>query len=92
MHAILHPARAVTLSFLAVIVLGALLLLSLLAFGWLFNEFANKPVITAIANLNTYNFLFIMTGALLVGVVLNYALAALIWFIVGQIIIKIIRR
>jgi hypothetical protein len=25
-------------------------------------------------------------------VVLNYALAALIWFIVGQIIIKIIRR
>ncbi|WP_246537695.1 hypothetical protein [Saccharopolyspora endophytica] len=28
----------------------------------------------------------------LLGVVLNYALAALIWFIVGQIIIKIIRR
>ncbi|MBA0255564.1 short-chain fatty acid transporter [Stenotrophomonas maltophilia] len=40
-------------------------LLSLLAFGWLFNEFANKPVITAIANLNTYNFLFISLGLLL---------------------------
>ncbi|MBO2883555.1 TIGR00366 family protein [Stenotrophomonas maltophilia] len=40
-------------------------LLSLLAFGWLFNEFANKPVVTAIANLNTYNFLFISLGLLL---------------------------
>ncbi len=39
-------------------------LLSLLAFGWLFNEFANKPVVTAIANLNTYNFLFISLGLL----------------------------
>ena len=40
-------------------------LLSLLAFGWLFNEFASKPVVTAIANLNTYNFLFISLGLLL---------------------------
>ena len=40
-------------------------LLSLLTFGWLFNEFANKPVISAIANLNTYNFLFISLGLLL---------------------------
>lgn len=28
----------------------------------------------------------------LLGVILNYALAALIWFLVGQLIIKIIRR
>lgn len=40
-------------------------LLSLLAFGWLFNEFASKPLVTAIANLNTYNFLFISLGLLL---------------------------
>ena len=40
-------------------------LLSLLAFGWLFNEFASKPVVTAIANLNTYNFLFLSLGLLL---------------------------
>ncbi len=40
-------------------------LLSLLAFGWLFGEFASKPVVTAIANLNTYNFLFISLGLLL---------------------------
>lgn len=40
-------------------------LLSLLAFGWLFNELANKPVVTAIANLNTYNFMFISLGLLL---------------------------
>jgi short-chain fatty acids transporter len=40
-------------------------LLSLLAFGWLFSEFASKPVVTAIANLNTYNFLFISLGLLL---------------------------
>ncbi|WP_421568110.1 short-chain fatty acid transporter [Stenotrophomonas sp. PD6] len=41
------------------------ILLSLLAFGWLFGEFASKPVVTAIANLNTYNFLFISLGLLL---------------------------
>ncbi len=41
------------------------ILLSLLAFGWLFSEFASKPVVTAIANLNTYNFLFISLGLLL---------------------------
>ncbi|MCS4230407.1 short-chain fatty acids transporter [Stenotrophomonas maltophilia] len=40
-------------------------LLSLLAFGWLANEFASKPVVSAIANLNTYNFLFISLGLLL---------------------------
>ncbi len=40
-------------------------LLSLLAFGWLFGEFAAKPAISAIANLNTYNFLFISLGLLL---------------------------
>ncbi len=40
-------------------------LLSLLAFGWLFGEFASKPLTSAIANLNTYNFLFISTGLLL---------------------------
>ncbi len=42
-------------------------LLSLLAFGWLFNEFANKPVVTAIANLNTYNFLFIRWACCFTG-------------------------
>lgn len=40
-------------------------LLSLLAFGWLASEFASKPAISAIANLNTYNFLFISLGLLL---------------------------
>ncbi len=40
-------------------------LLSLLAFGWLFAEFARKPAVTAIASLNTYNFLFISLGLLL---------------------------
>jgi len=40
-------------------------LLSLLAFGWLFGEFAGKPVVAAIANLNTYNFLFLSLGLLL---------------------------
>jgi short-chain fatty acids transporter len=40
-------------------------LLSLLAFGWLFAEFASKPAVTAIANLNTYNFLFLSLGLLL---------------------------
>lgn len=40
-------------------------LLSLLAFGWLFAEFARKPLVSAIASLNTYNFLFISLGLLL---------------------------
>ncbi|MDQ1120641.1 short-chain fatty acids transporter [Pseudoxanthomonas sp. SORGH_AS 997] len=40
-------------------------LLSLLAFGWLAGEFASKPVVTAIASLNTYNFLFLSLGLLL---------------------------
>jgi len=40
-------------------------LLVLLAAGWLYHEFATKPVLTAISGLNTYNFLFIMLGALL---------------------------
>lgn len=40
-------------------------LLSLLAFGWLFSEFAGKPLVSAIANLNTYNFLFLSLGLLL---------------------------
>ncbi|MEB0272526.1 TIGR00366 family protein, partial [Pseudomonas sp. 5B4] len=42
-----------------------IILLVLLAAGWLFHEFSTKPAITAISGLNTYNFLFIMTGALL---------------------------
>jgi short-chain fatty acids transporter len=42
-----------------------ILLLVALAAGWLFHEFSTKPAITAISGLNTYNFLFIMTGALL---------------------------
>ncbi|WP_287810888.1 TIGR00366 family protein [Pseudomonas sp.] len=40
-------------------------LLVLLAAGWLYHEFATKPMLTAISGLNTYNFLFIMLGALL---------------------------
>lgn len=40
-------------------------LLSLLAFGWLAGESASKPVVTAIASLNTYNFLFLSLGLLL---------------------------
>ncbi|MFF7709275.1 TIGR00366 family protein [Pseudomonas sp. NPDC007930] len=40
-------------------------LLVLLAAGWLAHEFASKPLILAISGLNTYNFLFIMLGALL---------------------------
>nr|BFE94173.1 hypothetical protein GCM10020185_47090 [Pseudomonas brassicacearum subsp. brassicacearum] len=39
--------------------------LVLLAAGWLFHEFSTKPAISAISGLNTYNFLFIMLGALL---------------------------
>lgn len=41
------------------------ILLAVLAVGWLFHEFSTKPAISAISGLNTYNFLFIMTGALL---------------------------
>ncbi len=40
-------------------------LLSLLAFGWLFGEFAARPAVAAIANLNTYNLLFLSLGLLL---------------------------
>jgi len=42
-----------------------IIVLVLLAAGWLFHEFSTKPAITAISGLNTYNFLFIMLGALL---------------------------
>lgn len=42
-----------------------IILLVLLAAGWLFHEFSTKPAIAAISGLNTYNFLFIMVGALL---------------------------
>ncbi|MFQ6572182.1 short-chain fatty acid transporter [Pseudomonas sp. UM16] len=41
------------------------LLLVFLAAGWLYHEFSTKPAINAISGLNTYNFLFIMLGALL---------------------------
>ena len=41
------------------------ILIALLALGWLIHEFATKPTHIAIANLNTYNFLFLMLGALL---------------------------
>lgn len=41
------------------------ILLSLLGFGWLALEFIDKPLVTAIANLNTYNFLFLSLGLLL---------------------------
>lgn len=41
------------------------LALSLLAFGWLWSEFANKPFARAIADLNTYNLLFLSLGLLL---------------------------
>ncbi len=41
------------------------LILVALAAGWLLREFSSKPAITAISGLNTYNFLFIMLGALL---------------------------
>lgn len=42
-----------------------IILLVALAAGWLYHEFSSKSVITAISGLNTYNFLFIMVGALL---------------------------
>ncbi|MFC5571168.1 short-chain fatty acid transporter [Lysobacter yangpyeongensis] len=41
------------------------ILLSLLAFGWLAGEFAAKPAARAIADLNTYNLLFLSLGLLL---------------------------
>lgn len=41
------------------------MLLSLLGIGWLWLEFASKPATEAIANLNTYNFLFLSLGLLL---------------------------
>lgn len=41
------------------------ILLGLLGLGWLGYEFASKPALTAIANLNTYNFLFLTAGLLL---------------------------
>ncbi len=37
----------------------------LLGLGWLVHEFVAKPVVTAIANLNTYNLLFLTVGMLL---------------------------
>ncbi|QNP39453.1 short-chain fatty acid transporter [Lysobacter solisilvae (ex Woo and Kim 2020)] len=40
-------------------------LLSLLAFGWLASEFAAKPFANAIADLNTYNLLFLSLALLL---------------------------
>ncbi len=42
-----------------------IIVLASLAAGWLFHEFSTKPTITAISALNTYNFLFLMMGALL---------------------------
>lgn len=42
-----------------------IILLVLLAVGWLVQEFASKPAIEAISGLNTYNLLFLMLGALL---------------------------
>jgi short-chain fatty acids transporter len=35
------------------------IIISLLAGAWLYDEFTSKPIITAISNLNTYNFLFV---------------------------------
>ncbi|WP_017938179.1 short-chain fatty acid transporter [Zestomonas thermotolerans] len=42
-----------------------IILLVLLAGGWLYHEFSTKPAILAISGLNTYNLLFLMLGALL---------------------------
>jgi short-chain fatty acids transporter len=39
--------------------------LSLLAFGWLASEFASRPASVAIADLNTYNLVFLSLGLLL---------------------------
>jgi short-chain fatty acids transporter len=41
------------------------ILLSLLAFGWLANQFVSRPASVAIADLNTYNLLFLSLGLLL---------------------------
>ena len=41
------------------------ILLSLLAFGWLANQFATRPASVAIADLNTYNLLFLSLGLIL---------------------------
>jgi short-chain fatty acids transporter len=41
------------------------ILIALLAAGWLAHEFMTKDWISAISNLNTYNFLFVMAGLLL---------------------------
>jgi short-chain fatty acids transporter len=41
------------------------ILVSLLAFGWLASQFAARPLSTAIADLNTYNLLFLSLGLLL---------------------------
>ena len=40
-------------------------LIAALGVGWLVHEFATKGAVTAISNLNTYNFLFLMLGLLL---------------------------
>lgn len=40
-------------------------LIAALGAGWLVREFATKGAMTAISNLNTYNFLFLMLGLLL---------------------------
>lgn len=41
------------------------LLVGLLGLGWLVHEFMSKPAIGAVANLNTYNLLFLTAGLLL---------------------------
>jgi len=41
------------------------ILLAAMSLGWLAYEFAHKPLVTAIANLNTYNFAFLTAGLLL---------------------------
>lgn len=41
------------------------LVIGLLGLGWLVHEFAGKPALSAIANLNTYNLLFLTLGLLL---------------------------
>ncbi|WP_408951436.1 short-chain fatty acid transporter [Lysobacter sp. Hz 25] len=41
------------------------ILLAAMSLGWLAYEFAHKPLVTAIANLNTYNFVFLTAGLLL---------------------------
>ena len=41
------------------------IILSLLAAIWLYEEFSSKPIISTISSINTYNFLFLMLGVLL---------------------------